>query len=111
MTSMNFETLPIHLLSKKKVLDNWIAYPASEAEPPRVDLIVNQEIWGLLDYLEKYVFVNRLGILISKNGYNSRVFNYQREYLGSYTCNFPQNPVSCRIQMTNQNKVGSRYSL
>ncbi len=97
--------------SEKKLLDNWIAYPASKTEPPRVDLIVNQQIWSLLDYMEKYVFVNRLGIIASKSGYNIRVFDYQTETLATYTCNFPQSPTFCKIQMSNQSKVGLRYSL
>ena len=82
--------------SENKLLDNWIAYPASSTEPPRADLIVNQQIWSLLDYLEK-------------SGYNIRVFNYQKEMLGTYTCNFSQSPVFCSIQMNNQSKVGFRF--
>ena len=95
--------------SENKLLDNWIAYPASSTEPPRADLIVNQQIWSLLDYLEKYGFVNNLGRIASKYGYNIRVFNYQKEMLGTYTCNFSQSPVFCSIQMNNQSKVGFRF--
>jgi hypothetical protein len=91
--------------SENKLLDNWIAYPASSTEPPRVDLIVNQQIWSLLDYLERYVFVNSLGSMASKSGYNIRVFDYQKEPLATYTCNFPKSPASCSIQMNNQSKV------
>ena len=96
--------------SENKLLDNWIAYPASETEAPRVDLIVNQQIWSLLDYVEKYVFVNRLGSIASNSGYNIRVFDYQKEPLATYTCNFTKSPSSCGIQMNNQSKVGLRYS-
>jgi len=97
--------------SENKLLDNWIAYPASQTEPPRADLIVNQQIWGLLDYLEKYVFVNRLGSLASKSGYNIRIFNYQKEPLATYTCNFPQSPASCRLQMNSQSQAGFSFAL
>jgi len=97
--------------SENKLLDNWIAYPASPTEPPRVDLIVNQQIWSLLDYMERYVFVNRLGSIASKSGYNIRVFDYQKEPLATYTCNFPKSPASCNIQMNNKSNVGLRYSL
>ena len=91
--------------SENKLLDNWIAYPANEEEPARVDLIVNQQIWNLLDYLERYDFVNRLGSSARKDGYNVRVFNYQQDLLAAYTCNFVTSPTSCRIQMTNQNRL------
>ncbi|MCJ8282084.1 MAG: hypothetical protein MJK14_20135 [Rivularia sp. ALOHA_DT_140] len=73
--------------SENKLLDNWIAYPAQDSEAGRVDLIVNEEIWNVLDYLERYNFVNRLGTVARTYGYNIRVFNYQKEALATYTCN------------------------
>jgi hypothetical protein len=92
--------------SEKKLLDNWIAYPGSEKEPARVDLIVNQQIWSLLDYVQRYDFVNRLGSTTRNFGYNMRVFNYQQESLATYTCNFAISPALCSIQMGSQNKMG-----
>jgi hypothetical protein len=97
--------------SEKKLLDNWIAYPAFEKEPARVDLIVNQQIWSLLEYVERYDFVNRLGSAARSFGYNIRVFNYQKESLATYTCNFSNTPALCTIQMATQNKIGLRRSL
>ncbi len=97
--------------SENKLLDNWIAYPALEKEPARVDLIVNQQIWSLLEYLERYDFVNHLGSVARKDGYNVRVFNYQQELLATYTCNFNPSPALCSIQMNAQNKLGLRHSL
>ncbi|MBF2067930.1 MAG: hypothetical protein IGS39_26465 [Calothrix sp. C42_A2020_038] len=94
--------------SETKLLDNWIAYPATDQQPARVDLIVNQQIWSLLDYLERYEFINRLGTNARSYGYNVRVFNYQQEFLGAYTCNFETVPVSCRITMNAHNRF--RYS-
>ncbi|MBD2355909.1 hypothetical protein H6G41_14990 [Tolypothrix sp. FACHB-123] len=96
--------------AENKLLDNWIAYPASQDEPARVDLIVNQQIWSLLDYLERYDFINRLGTSARRDNYNIRVFNYQQELLGTYTCNFQVSPVSCNINMPSQNKLGWRRS-
>ncbi|BAZ47818.1 hypothetical protein NIES4103_04220 [Nostoc sp. NIES-4103] len=94
--------------SEKKLLDNWIAYPGSLLEPGRVDLIVNQQVWSLLSYLERYSFVNRLGNLSRKDKYNVRVFNYQQDLLATYTCNFQISPALCNIQMNIQNKLGLR---
>lgn len=93
--------------SENKLLDNWIAYPVSSAEPARVDLLVNQQIWSLLDYLERYDFVNRLGTVARNYGYNVRVFNYQKERLATYTCNFSASPAICRIDMNLQSRLGS----
>jgi hypothetical protein len=94
-------------ISENKLLDNWIAYPPTTTEPSRVDLVVNQQIWTLLDYLERYEFVNRLGNTARKDNYNLRVFNYQGDLLATYTCNFQTNPTPCNIQMNVQYKLGS----
>lgn len=92
-------------ISENKLLDNWIAYPANENEAQRVDLIVNQQIWSLLDYLERYDFINRLGSVARRDGYNVRVFNYQKELLGTYTCSFNSSPANCNIQLNTQYKL------
>lgn len=96
--------------SETKLLDNWIAYPATTQTSARVDLIVNQQVWSVLDYLERYQFINRLGYDARSHGYNVRVFNYQQELLGTYTCNFTASPANCRINMNNQNRFRIRPS-
>jgi hypothetical protein len=96
--------------SENKLLDNWIAYPAEGTQPARVDVVVNQQYWSILDYLERYNFVNRVGSLAKNYGYNMRVFNYQQERLATYTCNFNTSPTLCRIDFNNQNKLGLRRS-
>lgn len=107
-----------------KLLDNWIAYPASTNQPGRIDLIVNQQVWVLLDYLERYNFINQLGTVARQScskeltnsvtgenmsceqGYNLRVFNYQQEFLGAYTCDFDSHPnVRCGIEMRGGNRI------
>ena len=85
--------------SENKLLDNWIAYPADNAQPGRVDLIVNEQIWNVLDYLERYNFVNRLGTEARTYGYNIRVFNYEKEPLATYTCNLNLKTPLCSIDM------------
>jgi hypothetical protein len=84
----------------KKLLDNWIAYPPHEKEAARVDFVVNQQFWSLLDSLERYAFVNHLGTAARKYGYNVRIFNNQKENIANYTCNFSVVPALCRIQWT-----------
>ena len=85
--------------SENKLLDNWIAFPQTDTEPARVDLIVNEQVWNPLDYLERYNFVNRMGTVARKNGYNIRVFNYEKERLATYTCNFNLRKNLCNINI------------
>jgi hypothetical protein len=96
--------------SQYRLLDNWIAYPASPTEPARVDLIINQQVWSTLDYLQRYDFVNRMGSTARTYKYNIRVFNYQQERLATYTCNFELSPPLCNVQMGGQNRFSLRRS-
>lgn len=93
-----------------KLLDNWLAYPASGRLAGRIDLVVNRENWSLLNYLERYEFVNHFGTVARDYGYNVRVFNYQKELLATYTCNFSTNPRLCNIQVEAAGKAHVRGS-
>ncbi len=97
--------------SENKLLDNWIAYPPNHKESARVDLVVNQQIWNILDYLERYNFVNRMGNIARNYGYNIRVFNYQQDRLATYTCNFKTSPNVCNISMNYQNNMSWKSDL
>ncbi len=90
--------------SENKLLDNWIAYPAKKTEPGRVDLLVNQQIWSILDYSERYSFLNRVGNVARRYGYNLRVFDYQKERLATYTCNFSTSPALCNVDFNSRTK-------
>ena len=93
------------------VLDNWLAYPTDGANAARVDLVVNQQNWSLLDYLERYEFVNHFGSVARDYGYNVRVFNHQKELLATYTCDFSNNPRLCNIgKLDATGKAGLRGS-
>ncbi|MEM7726640.1 MAG: hypothetical protein AAF208_09745 [Cyanobacteria bacterium P01_A01_bin.45] len=98
--------------SPNKLIANWIAYTGKNNYPRRVDLIVNEQIWTLLNELERYDFVNRLGNYVREYNYNIRVFNYQQELLATYTCNFQISPSLCNIQMSfpTQNKATTKLA-
>jgi hypothetical protein len=73
-----------------KLLENWIAYSGELKEPGRVDLVVNRQLWSLLDYLQRYEFINRFSAIARSYGYNIRVFDNQARFAGAYTCDFSQ---------------------
>lgn len=77
-----------------KLLENWIAYPGYFKTPGRVDLVVNRQLWSLLDYLQRYEFVNRFSAIAREYGYNIRVFDNQARFAGAYTCDFSQVDVA-----------------
>ncbi len=78
-----------------KLINNWIAYQ----DKKRVDLIVNSQLWTLLDYIERYGFIHKLGTVARDYHYNLRVFNQQAAPVGSYTCNYSTTQPDCSIQI------------
>lgn len=90
--------------------NNWLAYPGEGNTPGRIDLVVNRQSWSLLDYLERYEFVNQFGTVARDYGYNVRVFNYQKELLATYTCNFSTSPEQCNINVQVAGKARVRGS-
>ena len=90
-----------------KMLNNWIAYPTEK----RVDLVVNRQLWTLLDYMERYRFVNEFGNVARDFGYNIRVFNQQRTLLAAYTCNFNSNLLNCQIWLESSSQDSLRLRL
>lgn len=112
--SQNKLTIPSLWWAKEqfggKLLDNWLAYPASGAIVGRIDLVVKRENWSLLNYLERYEFVNHFGTVARDYGYNVRVFNYQKELLATYTCNYSTNPHLCNSNVEATGKARIRGS-
>lgn len=81
---------------KGKLLDNWIAYQ----DKKRIDLVVNRQLWSILDYLERYRFVNEFGSVARDYKYNLRVFNQQGVLLATYTCDYSTTPPNCNITIS-----------
>ncbi len=79
----------------KKIFEGWLVCPSSNSDRSRIDLVVNGQLWSVLDYFDRYELVQQFGISSdrpdakSRSGYNLRVFNRQGRSLGSYTCNAP----------------------
>ncbi len=79
-----------------KLLDTWLACPNSKSSVSRVDFVVNQQVWSLLDYLERYDFVQQIGTVASGYSYDMRVFNRQGGLLAAYTCGFERSVIGTR---------------
>jgi hypothetical protein len=79
----------------KKIFEGWLVCPSSNTDRGRIDLVVNGQLWSVLDYFDRYELVQQFGIASDRadtkfrSGYNLRVFNRQGRSLGSYTCDAP----------------------
>lgn len=85
--SPNYATIPSLWWPKEQfdnyggiLVNNWLAYPQEN----RIDLIVNTQLWGIMNYLERYRFVNNFGTVARFYNYNLRVFNQNQQCLALY---------------------------
>jgi hypothetical protein len=76
-----------------KMVDNWLAY----TEEKRIDLVINFQLWSLLDYLDRYRFVDNFGNIAREYGYNLRVFGQQKNCLALYYFNVNSTPPKWEI--------------
>jgi hypothetical protein len=88
-----------------KLLDRWFV----DRSNTWVIIIVNRQLWSLLDYMERYQFVNRFGAASSEYGYNLRVCNRQGTALAVYACKGDRQ--SCKIDLDSLSNPGLRGKL
>jgi len=66
-----------------KLVQDWLAYPQKQ----QINLIVNWQLWTLLDYFGRYRFVNQFGTVARKYGYSLSIFNQEDQCLATYKYN------------------------
>jgi hypothetical protein len=76
------------------LIDRWLAHPSANQGAGRVDLRVRPEIWNRYSYLDRYAFVNHMGLVSSDFGYNMLVFDTRQNVVAAYTCNFNESGVN-----------------
>jgi hypothetical protein len=78
-----------------KLLQKWRAYPGNPQQPGRIELLVNRQFWSLLDYVERYTFLNEFGEAAREYRYNIQVLDgdaLTNAPLASYMCDFSALP-------------------
>ncbi len=94
-----------------KLLSDWSAYPATATQPARIDFLVNRQLWSLLDYLERYSFINEFGAAAREYGYNIRVLDSAepgRSPIASYICDAKTPNLPCLVNLDSSGKAGFR---
>jgi len=61
---------------------SWFAYP----EEQRIDLIVNRQLWALMNYAQRYSYVNKVGAVAREYQYSLRILTLPKHCLATYTC-------------------------
>lgn len=78
-----------------RLVENWLTYPNVQ----QINLIVNWQLWTLLDYLDRYRFVNQFGTVARKYGYNLNIVNRRQQCLATYQYNSVANPPKWEIKL------------
>ncbi len=65
-----------------KLVTNWIANRSQN----QIYLLVNTQYWNILDYLDRYRTIDRFGRVAQGYGYNLKICNSQKLYIGAYSC-------------------------
>lgn len=76
-----------------KLIQGWVINPDYSS----IDLIINRQLWTMLDYIKRYRLVNQMGTVAREYKYNLRVLNQQNQCVAFYTCDFSTSPHSCRV--------------
>jgi hypothetical protein len=58
------------------------------ARSGRVEMVVNTQLWTVLDYLSRYELLYRFGSATSECGYNIYIFNTDTQLIADFTCDF-----------------------
>ncbi|WP_150109025.1 hypothetical protein [Stanieria cyanosphaera] len=83
-----------------RLINHWLASPQTK----QINLIVNWQLWTLLDYLERYRLINQFGTVVREYGYNLRIFNQQKQCLATYEYNPHSNPPKWDIHLEQSNQ-------
>lgn len=78
-----------------KLVKNWLTHPQQQ----EIDLVVNWQLWTLLDYLGRYRFVNQFGTVARKYGYSLKIFNQKEQCLATYKYNSVSNPPKWELYL------------
>ncbi len=79
-----------------RLVNNWLAFEQEK----RIDLIVNPQLWNIMDYIERYRFVNDFGLYARQYNYNLRVFGQNKKCLAIYYYDAKNNPPKWKLDLT-----------
>ena len=78
-----------------RLIDNWL----ENHQLKQIDLVVNWQLWTLLDYLGRYRLINQLGSVAREYDYNLRIINQQKQCLATYQYSSDSNTPKWEINL------------
>ncbi|MGK7893977.1 MAG: hypothetical protein AB4372_10225 [Xenococcus sp. (in: cyanobacteria)] len=78
-----------------RLIDDWL----EDHQLKQIDLVVNWQLWTLLDYLGRYRLINQLGTVARQYNYNLRIINQQKQCLATYQYTVESNSPKWEINL------------
>ncbi len=108
------EQVAQELRTSGKLVNNWSAQLKTSEAPGQVRLVVNPQLWSLMDYFERYDFVSNFGLAARGFGYHTEIYNTKGTRLASYMCQVQDSPdnlgSNCKMNLGSSLNFGSRGS-
>lgn len=80
-----------------KLVQDWVA----SSYKRQIDMTVDRQLWTLLDYFDRYRFVNQFGTVARNYGYSLNVFDRKHLCLASYKYNTNIKPPKWELNLEN----------
>ena len=75
-------------LRLKKLVNQWTVQVRSADQAGLVKVVVNPQLWSVMNYFERYEFLNSFGLAVQEFGYNLSLSDLRGASLGNYECQF-----------------------
>jgi hypothetical protein len=73
----------------KKLISSWLICPKTANAPQHVQMVLNAQIWSLLEYFDRYEFLHQFGTVTSNNGHDLWIYSDETPLvLASYLCDY-----------------------
>jgi hypothetical protein len=85
----------------KKLIGSWLLCPKTNNAPEHVQMVLNAQIWSLLEYFDRYEFLHQFGTVTSTNGYDLWIYSDETPVVAAYICDYQavSTKLPCKLEL------------
>jgi hypothetical protein len=85
----------------KKLIGSWLICPKTNNAPQHVQMVLNAQIWSLLEYFDRYEFLHQFGTVTSTKGYDLWIYSDETPVLAAYICDYQavSTKLPCKLEL------------
>jgi hypothetical protein len=85
----------------KKLIGSWLICPKTNNAPQHVQMLLNAQIWSLLEYFDRYEFLHQFGTVTSTKGYDLWIYSDETPVLAAYVCDYQavSTKLPCKLEL------------